>query len=301
VAAALALAAFGVYEQLPKRWPAEVRARMAADVRSDLEFGPRLEAALPPGAMVFQLPILGFPEVTPPWRLVDYELFRPYLVTNGLKFSYGAAKLRSRSRWQRDLENQPIETVVRRLERYGFAALYINRKGYEDRAERLLGELEVLGYRDRLQSGQGHQVVVRLRPGEKPQLPLGRSLTFGQGWHSRPEDGVRWAYGDAAMTYFNPHPFPITATIKLELVGVTPREVAVDHNGRVAGRMTVGDRPATLEVAELALAPGVNQFKLRSAEPAKRLSSGRNQLRNFGLKSSSIRVPPTEGLAGGSD
>ena len=286
---------FEFYEQLPKRWPAEARARMAADARSDLAFGPELEAALPKGAMVFQLPILGFPEVTPPWRLVDYELFRAYLVTSDLKFSYGAPKLRSRSRWQRDLENQPIETVVQRLERYGFAALYINRKGYEDRAEKLLGELDLLGYRDRVQSAQGHQVVVLLRPDPTPQLPLGRSLTFGRGWHLRPEDGVRWAYEDASMAYFNPHPVPIAATIKLELVGVTPREVAVEHNGREAGRLAAGDRPVTLELTDLALAPGVNQFRLRSAEPAKRLSSGRNQLRDFGLKSSSIRVRPPEG------
>jgi hypothetical protein len=42
----------------------------------------------------------------------------------------------------------------------------------------------------------------------------------------------------------------------------------------------------------LELAPGVNRFLLHSPEPAKRLSSGRYQLRTVGLKSSSIRIHP---------
>ncbi len=297
-AAAAGILVVGLVDQLPRPAPDEVRGQVAQDVRSDQQLGRELEAALPPGGMIFQLPVLGFPEVTPPHRLVDYELFRPYLVTETLRFSYGAAKFRSRSRWQRDLENVPLETLLQRLERYGFAALYINRKGYEDRAEKILGELDALGYRRRLQGSGGQQVVVLLHPSAEAKLPLGRSFTFGNGWHPRSEDGVRWAVAEATLAFFNPHAAPIEAGVKLELVGVTERELVLERNGEAMRTVRVGEVPVALELPALRLEPGVNQFTLRSREPAKRLSTGRYQLRAFGLRNSSIRV---EGLFPGSE
>ncbi len=290
LAAALAVAAIGLLDQVPRRWPAEIRERMAADVKSDLALGRELEAALPHGAMIFQIPVLGFPEVSPPFRLVDYEHFRPYLATSTLHFSYGAAKFRSRSRWQRDLENVPIETLVRRLESYGFAALYLNRKGYEDRAEKLLGELTALGYTQRIQGSGGQQVVVLLHPTARPAVPLGRALTFGNGWHPRPDEGVRWANDDGVMSYFNPHDTPLRADLRFQLVGVSPRVVEFVHNGKLVRTIRTGDQPVELLLPQLALAPGVNRFTLRSSEPPTRLSAGRYQLRTFGLKEWSIKV-----------
>ncbi|MBL9201326.1 MAG: hypothetical protein JNL39_12515 [Opitutaceae bacterium] len=291
-AAAVAVAVFGVFDQLPRRWPDDVRARMVADADSDLKLGRELEAALPAGAMVFQIPVLGFPEVTPPHRLADYEHFRPYLVTETLRFSYGAAKFRSRSRWQRDLENLPVADLVRRLESYGFAALYLNRKGYEDRAERILGELAQLGYTRRLQGSGGQQVIVVLNPTTQPKLPLGRMLTFGQGWHPRSEGGVRWASGDAVLSYFNPHATPHAAELRLALVAGSPRDVVLEHNGRAIHTFRISDGPAELHLPALSLAPGVNLFALRSDRPAQRLSAGRYQLRAFGLKESAIVIRP---------
>ena len=292
VIAAAALAVIGLLDQLPRRWPDEVYARMTADAKSDVKLGRELEATLPSGAMVFQLPVLGFPEVLPPFRLADYEHFRPYLATNRLRFSYGAAKFRARSRWQRDLENLPVETLVRRLESYGFAALYINRKGYEDRGERLLNELAALGRERRLQGAGGQQVIVFLNPHRNPVLPLGRALTFGRGWHPRPEDGVRWANDDAVMSYFNPYDRPLSCEIRLELVGVSNREVMLSQNGRRVQAVQTGEEPVAMVLPQLELAPGVNCFRLHSPEPAKRLGTGRYQLRTFGLKASSIRIHP---------
>jgi phosphoglycerol transferase len=292
VGAALAIAALGVWEQIPRRFPAEVRARMASDVGSDVRLGREVEAALPRGAMVFQVPVLGFPEVVPPYRLVDYEHFRLYLTTSDLRFSYGAAKFRTRSRWQRDLENVPVETLVRRLERYGFGALYINRKGYEDRADGLLLALRKLGHDRRLEGTGGHQVVVFLNPHRTPVLPLARVLTMGRGWHPRPEDGVRWANDDAMLAYFNPYQQPLSCELRLELVGVSAREVILDQNGRRIHAVQTGDDPVEVLLPRVTLAPGVNQFLLHSPEPARRLGTGRYQLRTFGLKASSIRIHP---------
>ena len=46
----------------------------------------------------------------------------------------------------------------------------------------MLGELEKLGYGERLESAGGQQVVVLLNPHRDPVMPLARELTFGRGW-----------------------------------------------------------------------------------------------------------------------
>jgi phosphoglycerol transferase len=286
--AALA-AAIGIMDQVPREPTAEQQQQIATAVAADRAFGRELEAALPAGAMLFQLPVQGFPEVTPPGQLTDYELFRPYLATETLRFSYGAAKFRARSRWQRDLENAPAGELVRRLEESGFAALYLNRKGFEDRADKLLHELAALGYDQRLQSRFGHQVVVRLHPAEHPQLPLARAFTYGQGWHL-PAEGVRWAFEDAVMSYYNPFDRPISLELQLALVAVGPRKLTLTQEGESIAVFNADGTQQTLRVPEVQLHPGVNCFKLVSDRSAERRDEGRYQLRSFGVVRSRLRI-----------
>jgi hypothetical protein len=297
LSAAFGLAAIGVIDQVPQEAPTAEKHQIADAVESDRALGRELESALPHGAMIFQLPVVGFPEVTPPNRLADYELFRPFLHTDTLRFSYGAAKFRARSRWQRDLENAPAGALVKRLEAWGFAALYINRKGYEDRAERLLKELDRLGYSRRIEGRRGQQVVVLLHPRAEPVLPLGRALTYGHGWHPRIDEGVRWANDDAFVSYYNPYPHPIVAALNLELVGVDRRKVWLERRHEQLGAVNVGEQPTRLAFPRLTLHPGVNVFVLRSEESGVRFDNARYGMRTFGLKSASIRVDAHEPAA----
>ncbi len=288
---AAGLGGFGLLDQIPRAVPAADRAEIAARVASDLDLGRRMEAALGPHALVFQLPVMGFPEVVPPGKLSDYELFRPYLTTETLRFSYGAAKFRARSRWQRDLENVPPATLVKRLESYGFAAIHLNRKGYEDRADQLLRELAGLGYEKRIEGARGHQVVIPLRPVPLPKWPLGRSLTFGQGWHPRAPDGVRWANDDAVISYHNPYPVPLPVELKLVLEGIDRRRVTLAWEEKVVRTFEIGRGERTpVQLDRFELQPGVNHFYLTSDRAAVRLGSGRYQLRTFGLRESGIRA-----------
>ena len=61
-------------------------------VASDADFGRRIEAALPAGSMVYEMPYVPFPENGPVQNLADYELLRPWFHTRTLRFSYGAMK-----------------------------------------------------------------------------------------------------------------------------------------------------------------------------------------------------------------
>lgn len=45
----------------------------------------------------------------------------------------------------------PTAELVKALESYGFAAIYLNRRGFADRGERLLAELAALGRTGRIE------------------------------------------------------------------------------------------------------------------------------------------------------
>jgi hypothetical protein len=297
VVAAMLVAAFGLADQLPEGPGPEKQARIASRIEADRELGRMVEGKLPPGAMVFQLPVMMFPEVMPAHELDDYEHFRPYPSTRSLRFSYGTLKGRSRGRWQRDAETLPTAEFVAKLERYGFAALYFSRQGFADRGEKLLRDLDAMGRTDRVQSSDDDQVVVFLEPATQPVPPMAGSLTFGRGWQNAEAGGARWAYGPASLSYYNPLPHPIEAGIRLVMSGVGERNVRIRVNHTEAANVTL--HPERIEIAlKATLRPGFNRFDLDSREPAVRLSHDRGQLRSFALHESFVetdRKRPKEG------
>ena len=82
--------------------------------------------------MLFQLPVVDFPEGQRVRGATDYEHLRPYLHSTQLRFSYGSDKGRPREAWQRRVEALEPEAMADALERMGFAGLLVNRKAYED-------------------------------------------------------------------------------------------------------------------------------------------------------------------------
>ena len=94
------------------------------------------------------------------------------------------------------------------------------------------------------------------------------------------------------MSFFNPYSHPLSCEFRLELVGVSNRDVILRQNGKPVHTVQTGEQPVELLLPRLELAPGVNCFVLHSPAAAKRLSTGRYQLRTFGLKASSIRIHP---------
>jgi phosphoglycerol transferase len=111
----------------------------------DQVFVKRIEEALPRSAMVFQLPYKPFPESgVCPHNLQDYELFRPYLNSSRLRWSYGAMRGREEDRWQAAVSAKPIRDLVRAVYDMGFRGIYIDRIGYADRAAGLERELSIL-------------------------------------------------------------------------------------------------------------------------------------------------------------
>ena len=111
---------------------------------SDKKFVEQIELALPDEAMVLQLPYKAFPETPPVHYLGDYALFRPYLHSRTLKWSYGITKGSSQDQWIKSLSELPVEGMVYKAVVAGYRGIYLNTAGYEDGGKEIGDKLSAI-------------------------------------------------------------------------------------------------------------------------------------------------------------
>lgn len=111
------------------------------EYESDADFVSRIEASLPPQAMVFQLPYMPFPESPPLHQMRPYEHYKAYLHSKTLRWSYGAPLGDTEDRWQKAVAAQPAPELLKSVRAAGFSGIYLNLDGYEDRGAKLKSEL----------------------------------------------------------------------------------------------------------------------------------------------------------------
>lgn len=167
VYAAVATTLIILWDQIPSPPSRGERNVVAIQMDSDQKFVAAMEEALPEGSMIFQLPIMDFPESPVP-GLTPYEHLRPYLYSQHLRFSFGAVKGRPDSAWQETLADSDLKTAVALIAKKGFAALYINRKGFPDQGKAFLKNLKELGLTTRIDSPAGDLVCLILPPPSSP-------------------------------------------------------------------------------------------------------------------------------------
>ncbi|MGE0132512.1 MAG: hypothetical protein AB7U82_30890 [Blastocatellales bacterium] len=115
--------------------------RLTDEYMSDEVFVKKIEAALPADAMIFQLPVMSFPENPKIYRMNDYDQARPYLHSQRLRWSYGSIKGRENDVWMRDVSLKPGQQMIEALAWAGFSGVYIDRFGYTDNGAKIESEL----------------------------------------------------------------------------------------------------------------------------------------------------------------
>lgn len=176
---ALSIVFLALWDQLPPQVSAKELEETAKAVASDRRFTERMEQQLPPRAMVFQIPIMEFPESPAP-GVGSYDHFRPYLYSNALRFSFGSDKGRPREKWQMQLARLPFGEVVNRLESHGFSAIYVNRNGFADKGEGLVKGFKEIGHGEMIESEHGNLLCVFLKPARYPILPATQETLLSQ-------------------------------------------------------------------------------------------------------------------------
>lgn len=237
LAVAAGLLVLGLVDQLPQRTTREETLGIARNIEVDRAFTEAMEAKLPAHAMVFQLPVIPYPESVAVQNLQAYELLRPFFFSKTLHFSFGANKGRARDDWQKEVEKLSGAEMASTLERYGFAAIYLNRKGFADRADGLIRQLVAAGKTEMFEDDLREQVCVVLQPAANPVPPPPVSPmqeNYFKGWTAvvpAPNGRQAWA-NDVAFVSFDSAYAPQTpVTVQFQAAGLVPGRLAVEMNG----------------------------------------------------------------------
>ena len=277
VAVSLGVCAFAALDQTPRLplYPGQQRDQVKARLSSDRAFAESIERRLTPGAMVFEFPLMGYPEEALPLsaREVAYqtdELVKPSLFTNRLRWSWGAMKGRPEDLTP-SFVGRPLELLLPDVAALGFDGIYIDRRGFADHGDQIEAQLSsMLGGQHPMLSRDGDLSFFDLRAYRRDYetaTPEGALLaqrssalnplrlhwgsgfrrSFGNDFYPA-LDGVaygRWAENGAVLDVTN----PLQTTRRLML-----------HFGASAADM----KPATLEVGT---PRGTQRFNLPSSTP----------------------------------
>lgn len=128
-----------------------------AEWENDSEFISRIEDNMDSGSMIYQLPYHVYPEGGTQNGMYDFELFKGYLHSDTLKWSFGISYQTEEDQWDYDTSESEPSQMVAELKDKGFSGIYINRKGYEteEQWESLESELKEITGNDPMVSNNG--------------------------------------------------------------------------------------------------------------------------------------------------
>ena len=289
----MALTLFAVYfDQCPSPRAISEVTTTQSWVDSDRSFAIILETAMENHGMVFQLPIVSFPEHGPVHQMVDYEHFRPYLFTTGLSYTYGNNKGRHDEDWQENTAALPAREMVDSLENQGFSCICINRNAYLDRGEELLASLRETGLRDFRESAAHDLVAVFLAPRKSREIPMTIYLGHGfYGWERSAPPGVdRWSWcvqtGDIVIR--NPSKSTIRTTFNATLIPYVKQTVTVAF-GSVKQIVDL-EGPTVVTLDGLELAPGGNVLTFSSTYEGERPNTGDPRILAFRVLNPAVTI-----------
>jgi hypothetical protein len=281
----IAVLAFGVYNQTT--FANIPQYELGTLYRQDRQFFRQVEAQLGPGASVFQLPYIAFPEAGQVVDLIDYDLARGYVHADRLRWSYGAMRTRPED-WSDNLSLRPLPLILAGVSAAGFDGILVDRYGYADRAESLERELSRDLSVEPLVNGSGRHSYFDLRPyaqrlrqshssgeidGLKAAVLEPLRIGPGEGLSSIERGGERlFAWGlepRAGIVIVNPSKTPRRATLDvlLDRLGEPPARIAVTYpalSGRVKASQV--STPNRMRLS-LELQPGENVVDFAAEGP----------------------------------
>ena len=297
---------------------------------NDRRFVAEIERRLPPGSMVFQLPLASFPERPPIVGMLDYQLLRGYLHSTDLHWSYPAMRGRPTD-WAWSIGGRSVEAMLGDIAAVGFRGLYVDRSGFVDRAAGLERETTRLAGPPALVSDDGMQLFWDLRAVAERQLAaLGADEVRARAWlvlhpvrpnwkrgflapvpdppHAgfgdllyypdipgQPAVTARWAQSPAVLELTNPLPAPrpVMLRFRARTAGADSGSLVVSAPGTADVTVAVGPEPKPLEVPML-LPPGTSSVGITSTLPATISGSGANavfQIQNVNIVD--VDIPQT--------
>ena len=277
----LAVALIGGTLDQTSTWYVPTYASNKKEFSNDEEFVNRIEASIPAGSMIFQLPYIQFPEVPRVGNINDYDHFRGYVHSKNLRWSFGTIKNRDTDRAQQRVASLPPEELVQELAFGGFTGLYLDRFGYEDQGAAMEAEFSRILQAKPLSSLDGRFLFFNLsdyarslrQKYSESEWEVKKALSFHpllldweRGFYaleSRQDKTWRWCSNDAELHIRNTSRLP--RTIKLEMAFATgyPELDDLFISGLISEQLKVNDTPVPYSKT-IMVPPGESIITFRS-------------------------------------
>ena len=239
---AIVIGGFGLLDVTSRRQaPSHLDLQQSHHIWQD--FVERMEATLPEGAMVFQLPAASYPEAGTTHRLPDYAHLTCHVYSKKLRWSYGTNRNRRWDEWHQYVASLTPSEMVESLALAGFQGVYVDRRGYADNGEAMLAQLRLLLGGESVASESGEQLLFSLsraegdlrktldeRERERKRLLNRPCVLCQQGflpWAPVNPPEARRAHYSAEMRVINPGESPRQVTLSMEWQRHTSHEIEV--------------------------------------------------------------------------
>lgn len=153
----------GIFDEIPPRYIPNYDS-IKNEYLADELFVKTIERTVKPGIKIFQLPYIPFPENPSPYKMGYYDLFRPYLHSNNLYWSYGSIQGKENDRWQKSVASEPIKMFLADIYAKGFRGVYLDSYGYKDTNEsnKIVNEISASTNSEPLYSADKRFVFINL-------------------------------------------------------------------------------------------------------------------------------------------
>ncbi len=311
LALAVLVAAFGIFDSLPKLPARTLLEAHANTLRRTAELTSSLEQQLGPSAAIFQIPSPPFPEAGRIGQMDDYEQLLPFLTSSTLRFSYGALRDTPTATYLDALADAPTPLLLSTLEAAGFNALWIDQRALADRADQRLSELRAAGRNPIPQTSLPHIHVIRLQPQPTPRLPdvldprilppwdpaashSAPRLALLNGWHGLERDASsRWRWGRETASVGLHLETPATLQLAFIPFSGSPGQLRLELDGREIWRSATSWQSRLRRELTLSLASGPHRFVWHFDGPVRRASPGDPRQIGFALADLEAAFLPT--------
>jgi phosphoglycerol transferase len=253
----------GALDEVPKTAP-----RPEAAFRARKAFFDRIDTTLPKGTAVFELPYMFFPEGAKTGALMNYELIEPYVYTHGFRWSFGDMHGRPSDTWNAQVSMLHGEALVAALASADYGAIYLDRRGYDDRGAAVEQELSSVLGPPILEEDAHNRVLYRIPRSSASRLPF-IALGAGRNWSSWTRD-AKGAYAGVAgrastdLVVANPGRAS-RIVVEFTLVSPEPRHLALGYGDLALGGYDLApNKPQAVEARFTAVA-GVSRLVLDSS------------------------------------
>jgi len=255
-----------------------------AEFLNDRQFISHIEASVPAGAMIFQLPYIPFPEHPEVHKMADYDHLRGYLHSKNLRWSFGTMKNRDADLAQRRVASLAPAELAKTLAVAGFSGIYVDRYGYEDHASALETELSNVLQTTPSISANGRLVFFNLvdfgrrlrQTNSSSEWERERELSFQPvllEWRggfseleSRPDKTWRWCSSEGQLHLRNTSQLPRTVRLDMSFASGYAQLDDFIISGLLSEQFKVNDKPYVYSKT-VTLPPGESIITFRSVAP----------------------------------